>query len=125
MSSTSIHSVPARGPILAFATTNASTTAANTRTLSLGRAVTGISAQVVVSTGSATIAFDGSLYPTGGWTSIKSTSWTSTQQGRVRIVQAPYSTAAVPYTHLRVTISDMSTAPGAGGADVKAWVAVV
>lgn len=131
MASTAIANVSMRplsgpvGSIMALKSTNTSTSSTATgRTLGLGHACLAVSAQAIVSTGTATIAFDGSLASSGGWTQIKSTTWTSTQQGAIRVVQAP-STSARPLTHLRVRITDMSTAPGAGGADVTVWLAAL
>ncbi len=131
MASTDIHDITVRpisaplGSIKMIAATNASTTStATSRTISLQTACYAISAQAVVSTGTATVTFEGSLVPSGGWTTLKTTSWTSTQGGTVRLIQGA-STSAKPVTHLRARITDMSTAPGAGGADVTVWVAAV
>lgn len=131
MPSTDIYDVGSRplsappGTIKALATTNASTTSTATgRTLALRSAAYAISAQAVVSTGTATVTFEGSLIPSGGWTTIKTTSWTSTQGSVVRLIQGA-STSAKPYTNLRARITDMSTAPGAGGADVTVYLGVI
>lgn len=131
MASTAIANVSMRplsgpvGSIMALKTTNASTSSTATgRTIGLGHAVLAVSAQAIVSTGTATITVEGSLASSGGWTTLKSTSWTSTQAGVVRSIVGA-STSAKPVTHLRARITDMSTAPGAGGADVTVWLAVI
>lgn len=130
MASTAIANIavsPLSGPsgsIMALKSTNTSTSSTATgRTIGLRHAVLAVSAQAIVSTGTATITVEGSLASSGGWTTLKSTAWTSTQAGVVRLIQAA-STTAKPVTHLRARITDMSTAPGAGGADVTVWLAV-
>ena len=131
MASTTIQDVTVRplsapaGSIPVIFSTNLSTSSTQTsRTISLASAAYVISAQVLSSTGTTTVAVDGSLNPTAGWTNLKTTSWTSTQGGVVRLIQGA-STSAKPVTHLRARITDMSTAPGAGGADVTVWLGVL
>lgn len=128
MSSTAIASFPTRpvtaavGAIQAFRSTNMSTAASTGRTLAFPTAVRQITAQTVLgTTGStkATVTFKGSLYPTGGWTTLKSTTWTSTQAGTLRIIATSTSR---PVTHLKVEV-DLSTTVSTALPDCAVWLA--
>ena len=134
MASTTIQDVTVRplsaplGAIKALYSTNLSTSSTATgRTIALGTAAYAISAQAIVSTGGSpkvTFSIDGSLNPSGGWTALKSTTWTTTQAGTVRLVQGA-STSAKPVTHLRVRITDVTTTASTGLGDATVWLGVV
>lgn len=87
-----------------FPTIAATTSTGAGDPMPLGRPIQALSAAVTFSTGSSTgtvgVTFQGSLTGTH-WTTLKSTSWTSTQQGVVRAV----GLASTPVTHARAVIT--------------------
>lgn len=111
------------GSIRAFHSTNVSTAASTGDTIALPTAVRQVTAQTVVSTGGstkATVTVSGSLAPSGGWTTLKSTTWTTTQASVMRVIT---SSTARPLTHLKVSV-DLSTTASTGRGDVDVWLAV-